>query len=107
MYRSTVLLATLVALPAALGGQVASVELTPARASVTAGDTVRFSILAKDSAGRPLPATTVFWSVGPFDLGSVDSAGLVRTFRQGSAVVLAVVGGKLGRAMLEVGPRPA
>lgn len=106
MSRARFLLATLVALPGALGAQVASVEVSPAKTTVTAGDTVRFSVVARDSAGRPLRATAVFWSVGPFDLGSADSTGLVRTYRQGSAVVLAVVGGKLGRAMLEVGPRP-
>jgi hypothetical protein len=100
------LLPALAAVPAALAAQVASVELTPAKISVTAGDSVRFSLTVKDAAGQPVAARAVLWSVGPHDMGSADSTGLVRTFRQGNALVMAVVGGKVGRATIEVGPRP-
>lgn len=88
-----------------LAAQVATVEVTPARATVRAGDTLRFQVRATDAAGRPVAATAV-WLIGPFEVAAVDQEGLVRAFRQGSARVLARVAGRVVSAELAVLPKP-
>src|SRR5262245_37817574 len=99
MSNSTFLVAALVLFPVGLVAQPAPVELTPAKTSVTAGDTVRFLLTVKDGSGQTIRPQSVVWSVAPFDIGAADSTGLVRTFRQGSALVFAVVAGKAARAV--------
>lgn len=86
------------------GQQVASVEVTPAHASVTAGDTIRFHVSAKDSAGRPITAAAV-WIAPSFDIAGADSTGLVTTIRPGQTYVFALVGGTPGFALLDVAER--
>ena len=84
--------------------QVVSVEVTPAHASVTAGDTIRFHVSAKDSAGRPV-STPAVWIAPSFDIAGADSTGLVTTIRPGQTYVFALVGGAPGFALLDVAER--
>ncbi len=96
------------ALPSALPAQgVATVELSPARAIVTAGDTIRFRVTARDSAGAVVAGAHTEWFATPFDIAAADSAGLVTTTRAGQTYVFALVGGKPGFAVLDIGERPA
>ncbi len=90
--------------PGLLAAQIAAVEVTPARLTVRAGDTVRFAVRATDGGGRPVP-TAALWMLGPFEIAAVDQEGLVRAFRQGSARVLARVGGRVGSAELTILPK--
>lgn len=91
--------------PSPLRAQVATVELQPSRATATAGETVRFTLVVKDAAGQPVAAGAPIWLIGPFEIASVDQQGVVRTFRQGAARVLARVGGKLAQAELTILPK--
>lgn len=84
---------------AAAGAQVASLQLSPARVSATAGDTVQFTLIAKDSAGRTITAPSPLWLVGPFEIAAVSQTGLARTFRQGEARVMVRVAGKMAQAV--------
>ncbi len=89
-------------LAAAAGAQVASLQLSPARGSATAGDTVQFTLIAKDSTGRTITAPNPLWLVGPFEIAAVSQTGLARTFRQGDARVMVRVAGKMAQAELTI-----
>lgn len=96
------------AVAAPLTGQgVATVEVSPAHASVTAGDTIRFHVVARDSAGGAVSGAHTEWFATPFDIAAADSAGLVTTTRPGQTYVFALVGGKPGFAVLDIAERPA
>jgi hypothetical protein len=97
------LLAVFVAAP--LTAQVAAVAVTPAHASVTAGDTIRFRVTAKDSAGRVVSGAPTVWIAPSFDIAGADSTGLVTTMRPGQTLVFALVGGVPGFALLDVAER--
>lgn len=84
---------------------VAVVEVTPAHATVTAGDTIRFHVAAKDSAGRIVSGMPAVWIAPSFDIAGADSAGLVTTTRAGQTYVFALVGGTPGFAILDVTER--
>ena len=85
--------------------QDATVEVTPAHATITAGDTVRFHVSAKDSAGRVVAGAPTEWFATPFDIAAADSTGLVTTTRAGQTYVFALVGGKPGFAVLDITER--
>ncbi len=100
-----VLAAVALAGPGHARAQVATVEITPARVTATAGDTVQFRFVAKDAAGRALAPGAALWLTGPFEIAAADQNGLVRTFRQGAARILVRVGGKTGIAELTILPK--
>ena len=78
---------------------VARLVITPAQRTVTAGDTMRLSVQAVDSAGQPVPnARILFRKVGAYFEGEVDSTGLVTA---GSPGVMPV-----GIAAIVEGARP-
>ncbi len=99
------ILALLVGGMTPLGAQVAAVDVSPARASVTAGDTIRFRAVAKDSAGRVVSGAPIVWLAPSFDVAGADSTGLVSTHRPGQTYVFALVGGTPGFAVLDVAER--
>ena len=75
---------------------VADVVLTPARAVLTPGDTLRFRAEARDSAGRPMTNVRVLFrqgsgfASGRFE-GTVDSTGTVIAGSTGTVVVSVIV----------------
>jgi hypothetical protein len=85
--------------------QIARVEVSPVRAAVTAGDTIRFQVTAKDSSGTVVAGAPTVWFATPFDIAAADSAGLVTTTRPGQTYVFALVGGKPGFAVLDIAER--
>ncbi len=87
------------------GQQVAVVEVTPPRASVTAGEKFQFHATPKDVNGNPVGGAPTEWFATPFDIAGADSTGLVTTFRPGQTYVFAVVGGKPGFAVLDIAER--
>ena len=93
-------------LATAAGAQVASLQLSPARVSATAGDTVQFTLIAKDSAERTITAPNPLWLVGPFEIAAVSQTGLARTFRPGDARVMVRVAGKPMRSSRLPTPTP-
>ncbi len=94
------------AAPAATPSPIARVVITPAIRTLTAGDTVRLSAQALDSAGQPVP-NAVFRYVaagGRFE-GQVDSLGLVTagsTGTLGVAVLASVPGSRPTIERLEI-----
>ncbi|MBA3557603.1 MAG: Ig-like domain-containing protein, partial [Gemmatimonadaceae bacterium] len=89
--------------PIVLGAQqVANVEVTPARASVVAGQEAKFRVVARDANGKTISGATVYWAAVPFDIASADSTGNVETFRAGTGKIFAIVNGKPGSAEIEV-----
>jgi hypothetical protein len=97
------LLALVLAMPA--GAQVASVEVTPVRATLIAGNGLQLSAVARDAAGRPAAGARFTWSAVPFDVATVDSSGRVMAHRQGRATVFASAGGRTGTAVIEIEPK--
>ncbi|HSL72674.1 MAG TPA: Ig-like domain-containing protein, partial [Longimicrobiales bacterium] len=100
------LLLSVLAVPCAAAAQVATVEVQPTQANATVGDTVRFRAIVRDSTGAAIDTARVYWSAGPFDVAWSAGEGRIVPLRQGEAVVLAVVGGKVGRAVITVAARP-
>jgi hypothetical protein len=71
---------------------IAKAAVQPSEVAIQVGDTVRLSVSAQDSSGRPFPNTTVRWfqSGGHFE-GKVDSTGLVTGGATGTLTVTALV----------------
>ena len=103
---------TSLATPRCWGGQengdkkeeskVAKVEVTPAEASGSMGDKIKFTAVAKDSEGNTLPDPVKLWFAAPFDSAGANDDGTVMLFQPGEVFVGARVGGKVGRAKVTV-----
>lgn len=93
---------------------IARLVIQPAEAAVQANDTLRLSVVAYDSAGKPIPGVRTLWNIsgGRFE-GNVDSTGLVTGGSTGtlnvSAAVRAPQGGRpaFAFARVTVLPPPA
>src|SRR5207302_5228893 len=99
----------------ALPQPIARVDVRPAEFALKVGDTVRLSVVAYDSAGKPMDGVVVHWfaSGGRFE-GKVDSTGLVSAGATGTINVSAVaalrdrvVKPAVGFARISVLPLPA
>jgi hypothetical protein len=109
-----VLLLALVQQPAATvpASPVARVEVTPARAEIQIGQTVRLSGRALDAAGNAVTGARIAWFAGGGE-GSVDSTGLVLGGYRGTVQVRAVAsvagksGSAFGESVVTVLPAPA
>ncbi|HEY7480636.1 MAG TPA: galactose oxidase-like domain-containing protein [Gemmatimonadales bacterium] len=80
---------------------VASVEVTPATASVPVDATVQLTATAKDAAGQPLTGRSFTWATSAPGVATV-SAGIVTGVTQGSATITATSEGKSGTAAVTV-----
>src|SRR6059036_3297003 len=85
---------------------VASVEVTPATASVQAGQTVQLTATPRDAGGNPLSGRTVTWSSSNTAVATVSSSGLVSGVTPGSATITAASEGKSGTSTITVTPVP-
>jgi hypothetical protein len=83
---------------------VASVEVTPATASVPVGGTVQLTATAKDAAGEPLTGRTFTWTTSAPGVATVSGTGLVSGGAQGTATITATSEGKSGTAGVTVTP---
>src|SRR6266487_3552820 len=68
---------------------VASVTVSPAAASLTAGQTVQLAAVTRDSAGNVLTGRTVTWTTTNNGVATVSATGLVAGVATGSATVTA------------------
>lgn len=105
--RSPLLLAVAALATGPLSAQVATVEIRPGRATVTAGERLPLAALTRDSAGREVPASRVVWFASPFDVATVGPDGVLRAHRQGRAQIFALADGRTGIAQVDVEPKPA
>ncbi len=88
------------------GAPVASVTVTPASASVQAGQTQQLTATLKDANGNILTGRTVTWSSNNTSVATVSSSGLVTAKVAGSATITATSEGKSGTSALTVTPVP-
>ena len=84
------------------GAPVASVTVTPASASVQAGQTQQLSATLKDANGNILTGRTVTWSSSNTSVATVSSSGLVTAKVAGSATITATSEGQSGTASVTV-----
>src|SRR6266498_6085269 len=82
---------------------VASVEVTPATASVPVGGTVQLTARPKNAAGNPLTGRTLTWQSSAAAVASVDASGLVTGQAAGGPVTITATSeGKAGTAAVTV-----
>ncbi len=81
---------------------VASVDVTPATATVQAGQTVQLSATPKDVNGLPLSGRTVTWASSNTSVATVSNAGLVSAVTPGSATITATSEGTSGTSSVAV-----
>lgn len=90
--------------PSAPDVRPASVSVTPATASVAAGETVEFRASARNAAGDVLTDASLRWEVSDPAIATVDSNGRATGLAEGSAAVRAISGTATGTATLQVQP---
>ena len=81
---------------------VASVTVSPATASVTAGQTVQLAATPKDAGGNPLTGRVVTWGSSNTSVATVNGSGLVSGVAAGSATITATSEGKSGTSAITV-----
>src|SRR5438093_3520891 len=86
---------------------VASVSVSPASGSVTAGQTAQLTAILKDANGNLLSGRIVTWGSSNTAVASVNGSGLVTGVVAGSATITATSEGQSGRAALTVPTVPA
>src|SRR5205085_1681139 len=85
---------------------VASVDVSPATASLTPGQTIQLTATPKDPAGNPLSGRAVTWASSDTGIARVSATGLVTAKALGSATITATSEGKSGTAAVTVTPIP-
>jgi len=84
---------------------VASVEVTPAAASIeTGGDTMRLTATAHDADGNILPGRLTTWTSTDGAVGAVDASGKVTGGIAGTARIVATIEGQSDTADITVVP---
>jgi uncharacterized protein YjdB len=81
---------------------VASVEVTPASAGITAGQTVPLTATLKDRKGKTLSGPAVSWSSSNTAVATVDANGVVLAVAAGPATITATSEGQSGTAAITV-----
>jgi len=81
---------------------VATVTVSPASASVTAGQTVQLTATPKDANGNTLTGRTINWTSSNTSVATVSSSGLVSGVVAGSATITATAEGKSGTSAITV-----
>jgi uncharacterized protein YjdB len=81
---------------------VASIQVSPASASVFVGQTLSLTATTKDSAGGALSGRPVTWATNNSSVATVSSGGLVTGVTQGSATMTATSEGKSAAATITV-----
>lgn len=81
---------------------VTSVELSPSADTVALGDTLRLGVEAFDSNGRFVAGAVLAWSSSDGSVAAVDTTGLVRGIREGTATITATSDSAQGTAEITV-----
>src|SRR5207237_905339 len=86
---------------------VASVSVTPASATISAGQSAQLTATPQDANGNPLSGRTVTWSSSNPSVAVADVNGKVTGVAAGSATITATSEGQSGTATVTVtGPAP-
>jgi uncharacterized protein YjdB len=113
--RATLLLSASALVLVACGGNettapptpVASVTVSPATATVSAGATRQLTATTKDAAGNVLTGRTVTWASNAPGVATVSGTGLVTGVAAGTATITATSEGQSGTAAITVTATPA
>lgn len=81
---------------------VASVVVTPASASVVAGQGTQLGATARDASGNVLTGRTITWSSSAANVATVNASGWVTGVAAGTATVTATSEGRSGTATITV-----
>jgi hypothetical protein len=84
--------------------KVGTVEIGPAVSEAEVGQKKKFTVTAKDEAGKPVEIKSPFWVALPVDSAFADETGTVTFVQPGEIKVIAVVGGKPAFAKVNVKP---
>src|SRR6266705_405554 len=85
---------------------VASVTVSPAPASVQAGQTVQLTATQKDANGNTLTGRPITWASSQSSIAGVNASGLVAGVAVGSATITATSEGKNGASTITVTTPP-
>src|SRR5437773_1519196 len=83
---------------------VASVTVTPASGTVSAGSSLPLTATPKDANGNPLVGRTVTWQSSNTSAATVNGSGLVSGVAAGSATITATSEGQSGTSAITVTP---
>lgn len=78
------------------------VEISPGSASLKVGETANFSAKAYDADDEAVTGLETRWHIAESSVATIDESGAVRGLAPGSAVVVAIMGGKPGYAEITV-----
>ncbi|TLY46685.1 MAG: hypothetical protein E6K55_15595 [Gemmatimonadetes bacterium] len=81
---------------------VASMTVSPASASLSAGQTVQLTATPRDSQGNPLSGRVITWSTSDATAATVSGSGLVNAVAVGGATITATSEGKSAGAVITV-----
>lgn len=85
---------------------VATIDLSPATATVVIGGTTQLTATLKDASGNVLTDRTIAWTSDADLVASVSPSGLVTSKSVGTAKITATVEGKTATATITVTPVP-
>jgi len=83
---------------------IASLELTPSSSEARTGDVIRFSVTARNRAGKPVTGLTPNWSFSPGH-GMIDADGSFVGYEAGSYTVTASLGTRSADAVVNLSHR--
>ncbi len=87
-----------------IGGTIASLKLTPGNTDARTGDVLRFTVSAKDAAGKALTGLTPSWSFSPGQ-GVIDDDGAFVGYEAGEYTITASFGAQSAEATVTLAPR--
>ena len=87
-----------------VANSIGSLEVTPGSSTGRTGDVIRFTLAAKDKAGRPIEGLTPTWSFSPGQ-GAIGDDGAFVGYDQGSYTVTASLGNRTAEAAVTLTPR--
>ena len=93
-------------LPSVVLSAVASLAITPAAATVLAGDSLQLTAIASDINGQPLTGRSVTWTTSDATVASVSATGLVKGVAASAqpVTITATTGSKSATAQITVRP---
>lgn len=87
-----------------VAGRLGAMTITPSAKDARTGDVIRFSVTAKDAAGRAITGLTPSWSFSPGQ-GVIDKDGAFTGYEGGTYVVTATLGTQSAQAVVRLTPR--
>ena len=87
-----------------VASRVGAFSITPTARDAKTGDVIRFTVNAKDAAGKPLTGVSPSWSFSPGQ-GVIDSDGAFTGYEGGTYVVTATLGTQSAQSIIRLTPR--